>query len=64
MAEQLTLAKTDNELKLSLDISNGDVDLLNAHLHASIDGHQRGDFCGEVDLSLQVIDIQPERNTI
>lgn len=52
------LTKSHNKLDFSVDFGNGDVDLVDRHLHASIELHQVRDLCVQVEIGLQFLDGQ------
>lgn len=54
----MKLTKSHNELDLSIDFSNSNVDLLDAHLHSGVQLDQIGDFGVQVDVGFQFVDGQ------
>jgi hypothetical protein len=52
------LTKSNNKLKLRIDLRDRNVDLFDPHLHAGIQLHQVGDFGVQADIGAQVFDGQ------
>jgi hypothetical protein len=49
------LTKSNNKLKLRINLRDRNVDLFNPHLHAGIQLHQVGDFSVQADIGAQVL---------
>jgi hypothetical protein len=52
------LTKSNNKLKLRINLRDRNVDLLDPHLHAGIQLHQVGHFGVQTDVGAQVLDGQ------
>lgn len=50
--------KSHNKLDFSIDFGDSDVDLVDRHLHTSIELHQVRDLCIQVEIGFQFLDGQ------
>ncbi|KAI6774012.1 hypothetical protein HG531_000861 [Fusarium graminearum] len=49
---------SDDQLKLCLNVGNGDIDLFNSNLNACIELDELCNVCVEVDVCVQIVDIE------